>query len=152
VDQTVSILSTLIDWDAKDKEVRTMRELLEPSTKNTKLLSEKLSQSIFLGKLSQQESSYTKRLTTLLTEIINEELVMNPRTAYIGKKQGSSNISYTASLIEAMSYAPVFTEKNIVIHEALQRWLVAQKKNGSWGSTQDTVHVIKALNRALSAA
>ena len=61
---------------------------------------------------------------------MNNQLVMEPKTAYIGKYSSYQNILYTAYFLEASTYAPEFISEHTVIYEALQRWLAEQKKNG----------------------
>jgi uncharacterized protein YfaS (alpha-2-macroglobulin family) len=146
----LQILSALIDWNPKDWEIATMRELLQPSFQETKSLQSKLHQALFLGKLSEQKESYKKVLNALLSDIIKEDLVMNPRTAYIGKKSTERMVGNTAIFIEAMSFSSEFREKYPAIADALQRRIVSQKKNGLWGSTQDTVNVIRGVSSMVS--
>jgi hypothetical protein len=75
---------------------------------------------------------------------------MEPKTAHIGKYTTYGNALDTAYFLEASTYAPELITKNTVIYDALQRWIAEQKKNGAWGSTQETIEVIKSLTRFIS--
>jgi hypothetical protein len=146
----MTTISTIIDWNSKDKEASTMRELIEPLTQDNINTTDMLSKAILLGKLSAQKSDYKKDIAPIIAKVLNEQLVMEPKTAHIGKRTSSSNIPDTASLLEASSYVPELSTKYNTIYDALQRRIAEQKKDGSRGSTQDTINVIKSLTRFIS--
>ena len=75
---------------------------------------------------------------------------MEPKTAHIGKYSSYGNILDTAYFLEASSYVPGVIAENTVIYDALQRRIAEQKKNGQWGSTQDTIRVMRSLTRFIS--
>ncbi|MEI6673324.1 MAG: hypothetical protein WCL02_08725 [bacterium] len=68
----------------------------------------------------------------MVNTLLNNQLVMEPKTAHIGKYTSYENILATAYFLEASSYIPEFMAKNTVIYDALQRWIAEQKKNGQW--------------------
>jgi len=148
--QAMITISSIADRDIKDKELLTMWELIAPLTKDNKDTSDMLYKAILLWKLSQQNISYKNEIAPIISTVLNEQLVMEPKTAHIGKNTTYNNITDTAYLLEASSYIPELTNKYSTIYDALQRWIWQQKQDGSRWSTQDTVNVIRSLTRFIS--
>jgi len=124
-------ISAITDRNSEDKEALTMRELVSPLTKEYQDTTQLLNKALLLGKLSKNNESYKKDIADILTKVLNEELVMEPKTAHIGKNTSSNNIINTAYLLQASTYVPQLTNKYSSIYDALQRWIGEQKKDGS---------------------
>ncbi|MFA5917809.1 MAG: MG2 domain-containing protein [Candidatus Gracilibacteria bacterium] len=81
-----------------------------------------------------------------INNIINNELVYNPRGAYIGRTEEYSRIENTSLLLKVISVLGNKDIKNTeYIVDNLNRWIISQKKDGSFGSTQDNISVIDAV-------
>lgn len=148
--EAMTTISAILDRDSQDKETLTMRDLIDPLTKDSNDTTDILKKAILLGKLSIQKESYKTDIKNIVTKVINEQLVMEPRTAHIGRDTSSDNIIDTAYLLQASTYAPELNSKYSTVYDALQRWIAEQKKDWSRGSTQDTVNVIESLTRFIS--
>lgn len=144
--QGIATISALMDFSPSDTSTLKMWELIKPYMKDNISLLSAVKQAIILGKLWQK-----KEASKVVNTLLNNQLVMEPKTAHIGKYTSYENILATAYFLEASSYIPEFMAKNTVIYDALQRWIAEQKKNGQWWSTQDTIAVIKSLTRFISA-
>jgi hypothetical protein len=127
----MNTISAIIDRDKTDQEAATMRELIAPLTQANNNTTDMLSKAILLGKLSQQKISYKNDIATIIAKVLNEQLVMEPKTAHIGKTTSYNNIIDTAYLLKASSYVPELTNKYGTIYDALQRWIAEQKQDGS---------------------
>lgn len=149
--EAMTTISAILDRDPQDKETLTMRELVAPVTKDNNDTTDMLSKAILLGKLSIQKESYKTDIKDIITKVLNEQLVMEPRTAHIGRDTSYNNIIDTAYLLQASTYTPELNNKYSAIYDALQRRIAQQKKDWSRWSTQDTVNVIQSLTRFISA-
>ena len=143
--QGMETISAIIDFTPGDTSASKMWELVTPYIKDNTSAILLTKKAILLGKLWQ-----TKQVTELLNTVLKNQLVMEPKTAHIGKYSSYDNIFNTAYFLEASTYAPEFMTKNSVIFDALQRWIAEQKQNGSRWSSQETIEVIKSLTRFIS--
>ncbi|MDD3262384.1 MAG: MG2 domain-containing protein [Candidatus Absconditabacteria bacterium] len=132
-----------------------MRTLLK-ETKTKELDQRKdllLSQALMLAKLSQntnlskkEQDGVLEDAKKILQKVQNNDLVVNPRDAYIGKEAYTNRIKQTSQMIEAIfmldkSYATQQEQTT----EMMIKWLAGQKKRGGFGSTTDTILVMKAM-------
>jgi hypothetical protein len=82
-----------------------------------------------------------------ITKVINNELVYNPRWAYIGKSSEYTRVENTAMLLKAISILWVKEiDNSAYIIDNLNRWIIGQKKNWTFWSTQDNISVIDAIS------
>ncbi len=142
----MDVISAILDFSPSDSSAKKMRELIKPYIKDNLSIASATKEAVLLGKLGN-----TKDATTLLTTLLNNQLVMEPKTAHIGKYSSYNNALDTAYFLEASSFVPVMIQDNAAIYQALERWIAEQKKNGQRWSSQDTISVIKSLTRFLEA-
>ena len=102
-----------------------MRELVSKYLPQNMSVDMMLKQALILGKLEKEQS-----VEKILTTVLNNQLVMEPRTAHIGKYSSYDNITNTAYFLAASTYAPKFMKEHQAIYENMQRWIAEQKKNG----------------------
>lgn len=83
----------------------------------------------------------------IIRKVGNENIVNNPRGSFIGRSGAYSRLSNTLGFIETVTLlgGETLREHQTVIDQ-MTRWVMDQKsKDGSWGSTYDTVSVIKSI-------
>ncbi len=104
-----------------------------------------------LSKLTWVRENDRKSLLTKAIEIIkkvgNENIVMNPRWAFIGRSESSSRLSNTLSFVEGVTRigGDTLIEYQTLLDQ-MSRWIMSQKaRDGSWGSTLDTTSVIRSI-------
>lgn len=100
---------------------------------------------------SEEKHELNNKVNKSIQKIINNELVYNPRWAYIWRTNWYSRVENTSMLLKVIS---LLWEKEVdnsaYIIENLNRWLISQKKDGNFGSTQDNNKVIDAISYYMS--
>lgn len=140
--QGMDTISAIFSFSPSDTSIPKMWELIDPYLNDDQWLSFLLKKSLLLWKLWKK-----KEAKTILSAILKNQLVMEPKTAHIGKNAYYGNVLDTAYFLESSSYVPDMIKENWVIYEWLQRWIAEQKKNGMWWSAQDTISVVRSLSR-----
>lgn len=146
VQEGMDIISAIIDFAPSDHTAKKMLELIDPYLQDNLSITSITKKAMLLGKLGN-----TKDATTILTTLLNNQLVMEPKTAHIGKYSTYDNMLHTAYFLEASSYLPTMIQENSTIYQALERWIAEQKKNGQRWSSQDTISVVRSLTRFIQA-
>ena len=126
--------------ETKSKELNQRKDLLLPQA----LMLAKLSQNINLSK--KERDNVLEDAKRIIQKVQNDDLVVNPRDAYIGKAAYSNRIQQTSQMIESVflldkAYA---TEQEQVV-EMMIKWLASQKRRWWFGSTTDTILVMKSM-------
>jgi len=109
--------------ETKSKELNQRKDLLLPQA----LMLAKLSQNINLSK--KERDNVLEDAKRIIQKVQNDDLVVNPRDAYIGKAAYSNRIQQTSQMIESVflldkAYA---TEQEQVV-EMMIKWLASQKR------------------------
>ncbi len=104
-----------------------------------------------LSKLTEVNDDEKMKRKTEAQDIIrkvgNENIVNNPRGSFIGRSGAYSRLSNTLGFIETVTLlgGESLREHQTIIDQ-MTRWVMDQKsKDGSWGSTYDTLSVIKSI-------
>lgn len=154
IDTRIMVIDSLAHQSKNDYTPYKMRTLLkETKSKELERKNLQLSQVLMLIKLSKNSNISSKErdnIWELAKEIIqkvqNDDLVVNPRDAYIGKEAYTNRVQQTAQMIESVflldkSYATQQEQTT----EMMVKWLIGQRKLWWFGSTMDTISVIKAI-------
>ena len=150
-------ISALLSYDNSDYETYKMYKLLDFSKINNSLNLEKvkvIAKLINLEEISKIEKKLLeKQAKKIIDKIISEELVFNPKWAFLGKTRYYSRFRNTVSVLEAIStiWLDKFSDIEKII-DNINRWLISQKKNGSFGSTADNIALIKAITKYLESS
>ncbi len=165
-------LEAIQNYDSSDYEANKMYKLLKLENLD---VSTKIRESIVLANLANinlvsnenkikdnakdtinnivvwENEKYKIKAKDILNEIINNDLVFNPRGAYIGKTDWYSRIINTSLLLRAISviWEKEFSDSSNIIDNSI-RWIIWQKKNWSFWSTQDNMAVIISISKYLS--
>ncbi|MDD2908711.1 MAG: MG2 domain-containing protein [Candidatus Gracilibacteria bacterium] len=150
--ERLGAISAILTKDPSDYEAYKMYKLID--TKNDEL-SFKINELSVISKLLNNKNISDKDKTTLKTEaisltnkVIGEYIVYNPRGAFLGKDSFNSRILNTSEFIGAVSDIGLDNFKDVgQIIDNMNRWIISQKKDGSFGSTQETIQVIKNMTK-----
>lgn len=146
----LSAIEAIQTYNVDDYETYKMYKLLEIKSDDTSSI---LKKAIITANLLNIKTLSAEDKTTLKNElkkdinkILNNELVYNPRGAYIWKSSNFTRLENTAMLLKVIS---LLWEKEIknssFIIDNLNRWIIGQKKDWSFWSTQDNIYVIDAI-------
>jgi hypothetical protein len=147
----------ILDFDNSDYEAFKMYKLLDFKNSYNSLNLEKSKIIAKLLRLNQINSSEKKILEqeaiNIVNKIISEELVFNPKWAYLGKSDYYSRFRNTVSLLETISiiWLDKFNDISPII-DNMNRWIIWQKQNWSFGSTSDNIALIKAVTNYLESS
>ncbi len=151
-------ISAILSFDTTDYEAYKMWKLLEidKTYSNTvKLEKVKLiSQLLKVQEINKDErSELEKEAKQIVDKIISEELVFNPRGAFIGKTSYYSAFRNTVSLLEAVStiWLEKFDDLDSIV-DNINRWIISNKKDGSFWSTQDNIALIKGVTKYIESS
>lgn len=151
LENKTEILKALNIYNSNDYEVYKMFKTL-----NTSKLS-KLDDSYILANMSKissvsklEKDLLTKKAINIVNEILSNELVFNPKWAFISS-DSHSRIYNTTKLLEVMwiLWVKNFSD-NETITDNLIRFVSSSKMNWSFGSTYDNSYIISALTTYLS--
>lgn len=145
-------ISAILSYDPNDYEAYKMWKLLDTKKEE---LSTKISKVDVIAKLTKNKniSEWDKKtLKTQAVELVNniiwEFIVYNPRWAFLGKDSYSSRILNTTNFIGAVSNLWLDNFKDISqIIDNMNRWIISEKKDWSFGSTQENNYAIKNLTK-----
>jgi len=156
IDRLKSI-EAIISYTPNDYEAYKMWKLLDFKNLNNSSQLEKaklISSLLKLTWLSPQEKEIlSSQAQEILTKILNEELVFNPKWAYLWKNDYYSRLENTSLLLEVVSEIWLSKFDNIsYIVDNINRWLISQKEDWSFGSTQDNILVIKSITKYLQSS
>lgn len=150
-------ISAILEFDNSDYEAYKMYKLLDFTTNNNSLNLEKVKVIAKLIKIKSISSWEIKLLEkeskNIIDKIISEELVFNPKGSYLGKSSYYSRFRNTVSLLEAVSisWLEKFSDIEMIL-DNMNRWIIWQKKDWSFGSTQDNISLIKAMTKYLESS
>ncbi len=150
-------LSAILSFSPNDYEVYKMWKLLTLKNEDASI---KLQNALVMSKLAKLKDLADTEKKDLITgaqkkldEVISEELVFTPRGSFIGRTLTSTRLLNTALFLETVSTLWIDTVKDSeTIIDNINRWMIAQKKDGSFGSTQDTLCVIRAFTAYIGAS
>ena len=136
-------------FDPADYEAYKMYKLLKFDTNNE----DRIAELSLLGRLasvssltSLERKSILDRSKVLVDAILSKEVVINPRGSFLGQAGGASRLELTSRFVEVVSRLGLanFSDLTPVI-DGMNRWILSEKKDGHFGSTQDTAIVTQAL-------
>lgn len=147
----LNAIESIQSYKVDDYEAYKMYKLLDIKLDDTTSILKKsivVANLLKIKSLSEQEKTALKEeVKNDITKIINNELVYNPRWAYIWKTAQFTRVENTSLLLKVIS---LLWEKEITnsafIIDNLNRWIISQKKNWSFWSTQDNISVIDAIS------
>lgn len=150
-------IEALLDYNPNDYEAYKMRKLInipieDNSTRIMKALT--ITKLLKISDMTQPEKDELKKQAVdYLNKVINEQLVYNPKWAFIWKSNSYSRMENTSKFIYAVSEVWLDNFKDIapIIDNTIRR-IMSEKKNGSFGTTQDNITLIKALTSYLNAS
>lgn len=96
-----------------------------------------------------EKDNLKKEWEEIINKIINEHLVYNPRWAFLGKTDNFSRISNTATFVWVASELSENNKLEPII-DNMVKWIIWNKKDGNWWSTQDSINVIANLTKYIS--
>ena len=143
---------SILSFDNNDYEAYKMYKLINFNNINNSIQIEKvkvIAKLINLKQITKQEKiDLEKEAKKIIDNIISEELVFNPKWAYLGKNDIYSRLKNTTSLLEAISIIWInnFSDIDKIIDNMI-RWIIWEKKNWSFWSTTDNINVIKSLTK-----
>lgn len=146
----LSAIEAIQSYNSNDYEAYKMYKLLDLKNLDTTWILKKslvVASLLNIKSLSDSEKNQLKNeVNENIKIILNNELVYNPRWAYIWKTNEYSRIQNTSLFLKVVS---ILWDKEIesssYIIDNLNRWIISQKKNWSFGSTQDNISVIDAV-------
>ncbi len=147
----LSAIEAIQNYKTDDYETYKMYKLITLKSDDTTSI---LKKSIVVANLLKIKSLSEDEKTSLkaevkkdITKVINNELVYNPRWAYIGKSSEFTRVENTSLLLKAISMLWVKEiDNSAYIIDNLNRWIIGQKKNWTFWSTQDNISVIDAIS------
>ena len=151
VRQKSDILLALNTYDSKDYEVYKMLKTLDISKEENLYQADIISRISNISTLLKSESAPLKKdASTIVWKILSNELVINPRSAFVGAWT-YSRVYNTTKLLEVMGNIGLenFTDSEAIIDNML-RFISQSKMNNSFGSTYDNSYIIRALTSYLS--
>lgn len=145
-------ISAILSYDINDYEAYKMWKLINIKNEN---LSTKISKIGVISKLlknkniSESEKKALKNdAINFANNIISEYIVYNPRGAFLGKDIYNSRLLNTSNFVGVASDLGLDNFKDISqIIDNMNRWLISEKKDWSFGSTQENNIAIKNLTK-----
>ncbi|MDD3302064.1 MAG: MG2 domain-containing protein [Candidatus Gracilibacteria bacterium] len=149
--ERLSAIEAIQSYNSNDYEVYKMFKLLELNQKDTSTL---LKKGLVLAKLleiktlsTEEKAGLQKTLDNDINSVINNELVYTPKGAYVGRTTAYTRLQNTSMLLKVLSVqGKSEISKFSSIIDNMNRWIMSQKVNGSFGSTQDNLYVIDAIS------
>ncbi len=146
----LNAIEAIQNYDSSDYEAYKMYKLLTLKNVDNSTILKKafvVANLLKIKNISEEEKNILKQeVLKDINNIINNELIYNPRWAYIWRTDEYSRIENTSLLLKVIS---VLWSKDIqnteYIVDNLNRWIISQKKDWSFGSTQDNISVIDAV-------
>jgi len=150
-------ISAILEYNKLDYEAYKMYKLLDFYKINNSLNLEKVKLIAKLTRLKdiqkEEKDNLLKEAEKIVNKIISEELVFNPKGSYLWKTNYYSRFRNTVSLLEAISIIWLDKFKDIEkIIDNMNRWIISQKKDWSFGSTADNIALIKAITKYLESS
>lgn len=95
----------------------------------------------------KDKKSLLNQAKNTVKKISSEGVVINPRGSFIGRTDASSRLTNTLSFVELATLLGGDTlSENRTVLDQMSRWIMSQKKkDGSFGSTLDTMDVIRSI-------
>lgn len=150
--QRLDSIDAILEYNSNDYEAYKMWKLIsfkdeDIGIKITKIWT--IAKLLNVNAISENDKKALKDEAIKTTNsIIAEYLVYNPRWAFLGKDNNNSRIINTANFIWVVSDIWLSNFKDIEqIIDNMNRWIISEKKNWSFGSTQDSITVIKNLTK-----
>ncbi len=146
----LNAINSILDYNKDDYEAYKIYKLID--IKNNKL-SSILNESILISKLikinwisKEEKQTLEAKQKENINYILNDELVYNPKWAYIGKTSDSTRLENTSLFLEILlSLENNELQKNSQIIDNINRWMISQKNSWSFWSTKENISVIKAI-------
>ncbi|MEF2175972.1 MAG: MG2 domain-containing protein [Candidatus Absconditabacteria bacterium] len=94
----------------------------------------------------EEKKTLKESFESNINNLINNNLIINPRGAYIDQGDGYNRLETTSEFIYLVSEYGLENFGDIQpIIDNMIRWIISQKNNGSFGSTQTNIKVIKSI-------
>lgn len=144
----LSAINAILNYSKDDYETYKMFKLIDVKNND---ISTKITKISVIAKLLNNKNivAWDKKVLkedaiNIANSIINDYIVYNPRGAFIGKDSYNSRILNTTDFIGAISDLGLDNFKDIEqIIDNMNRWIISQKIDWSFWSTQETVRVIE---------
>ncbi len=94
-----------------------------------------------------EKQSLNEKSRTLVRQVANEDIVTNPRGSFIGRSDAYTRLPNTLAFVEIVNMlgSDILSENQTILDQ-MNRWIISQKqRDGSWGSTADTLAVIRTI-------
>ncbi|MDD5769828.1 MAG: MG2 domain-containing protein [Candidatus Gracilibacteria bacterium] len=145
------MLLALNSYDNKDYEVYKMFKTLNIEKLDNLTKADLISKISNISSLSKTESDKLKKESQdIISKVLSNELVFNPRGAFISASY-NSRIYNTAKLLEIIGNIGLDKFKDVeTITDNMIRFISGSKMNDAFGSTYDNSYVIKSLTSYLS--
>lgn len=145
------ILLSLNTANNKDYEVYKMFQTLDISKMNNLARANLISKiSNITSMVKMEREKLKKEATEIISKILSNELVFNPKWAFISASY-NSRIYNTTTLLEIIGNIGLdqFTDSE-TITDSMIRFITASKTNNSFGSTYDNSYIIRAITSYLT--
>lgn len=147
LDIKVMILLALYEANPEDGELYKMYSTL-PIEKLSKLVHvDIISKLLSIPTLGvTQKDTLEKKAITLINEIISNELIFNPRWAFLSNSNTTWRLQNTAKFLEIIARIgnEKFSDIETITNNML-RFITSSKMNNGFGSTLDNANIIKSL-------
>ncbi|MDD2515797.1 MAG: MG2 domain-containing protein, partial [Candidatus Gracilibacteria bacterium] len=146
--QKIDAISAILSYNKNDYEAYKMWKLIKSEEKDVSSQVKKLdviSKLLKVSSLTESDKKYLNESAKNITDyIMNNEIVYNPKGAFVGKDFAQERLENTVGFLSAVSSLGTLKETDQIL-DNMARWIMTQKKNGSFGSTWDNSKVIKGL-------
>lgn len=150
VNQKLEALNSILTYDLEDVDAIKIYKMINVNENDISAI---LNESHIISKLlqstsisSEEKNTLTNKVNKNISKILSEELVYNPKWAYIWKTSSYSRVQNTSLFLKIISNLwDAYLKDNSLIVDNLNRWLISQKQNWSFWSTQDNIAVISAI-------
>lgn len=149
----LTMIRAVLEYDQNDYDAYKMYQLLsadfEKSPNTTLEHAEVLIKLLKSNSLEGERKTQLETLAkSMLEKIGSDNVVINPRWAFISNSESNTRLSSTLSFIRSIVS---LDDKNLhatydVLLDQMSRWVLSQRlKDGSWWSTENTVDVIRTF-------
>lgn len=152
----LAAINAILNYSKDDYEAYKMFKLIDTKNEDVSMKINKIS---IIAKLLNNKNivewdkkKLKENWIEMANQVINDFIVYNPRGAFIGKDSYNSRLLNTTDFIGAISDIWLENFKDISqIIDNMNRWIISQKVDWSFWSTQETVRVIENSAKYMAA-
>lgn len=130
--ERLQALEALLTFQKNDYEVYKMYKLLNLKNPSVSTLLKKVKVIALLQNVTSivtsQKEALIKDAKETLQQVQNDELVQNPKGAYIGRSENYTRVQNTSYFLEDIALLSKNISFESTLVDSVQRWLIAQKK------------------------